>query len=147
MAGDFQGLKKEDKDELDKAVKLYAATGKDLRSVVSSIPVAPTDPKEKEEADKKKAEAENEKAEKQLELQAAAQRAKEKADQAGRKIAAHTDDAGNLSMTEEEQEALKESGALQPGNPGGGQAAPATERAKAQGRGRPEVTAPPTRSR
>lgn len=118
MATEFEGLKKEDKDELVKATRLYASTGKDLSGVIDRIPVVPDDPKEKEAADKKRAEENNKKAEESLQRQAEATRRREEADQESRRIAARTDALGNEIQDE---------------NPGPGQPAMVTERAKAAG--------------
>lgn len=71
---EFQGLKKDDKDKLTKAVHAYRnVTGEDLTSVLGSIPVAP----ESDQDPQKLAQ----RAEKQLERSAKAQRAAEDADQ------------------------------------------------------------------
>lgn len=123
MAKEYAGLKKEDHEKLTEAATLYRnLLGKDLTGVVSGIPVA-------EEGDDAKAKAQK--------LEASAKRsaevtaAKEKADQ----------EARQLSIQRH-----KDAGDIQPENPGPGQPAMVTERAKAAGVSRkgeePAIAAP-----
>lgn len=111
MAKEFAGLKKEDHEKLTEAATLYRnLLGKDLTGVVNSIPVA--DSAENEAAAKAK------KAEADLKRSAEIQRAKEDADQQARQL---------------DLQKQRESGDIQPENPGPGQPAMVTERAKAAG--------------
>jgi hypothetical protein len=121
---EFAGIKQEDKQKLERAARMYSnATGEDVTGVVGSIPVY-----NPEEDQKAKAKA----AEEQLTRQAETQSALEKSQQEARRLRARTNEQGEV----------------QPENPGPGQPAMVTERAKAQGadrKGEEPATAKPTK--
>lgn len=123
---EFAGISQEDKQRLERAARMYTnATGEDVTAVVSAIPVQP------DEADS--AEAKAAKAEEELKWSAEAQSSLDKAHQHERRLARERD-AGFPA-------------AVQEGNPGPGQPAMATTRAKAAGRTRkgeePSIARPP----
>ena len=109
---EFAGITQVEKERLERAARMYTnATGEDVTSVVSAIPVQP-DAAETVEAKAAKAEQE-------LQWSAEAQRNLDSAHQQERRLARERD-AGFPS-------------AVQEGNPGPGQPAMATTRAKAAG--------------
>jgi hypothetical protein len=124
----FSGIEQSEHEALQRAAKLYAGTGEDVTGVVDKIPVKG----ESEEDKSKKAEAKNKLDEESLQSTAEAQAALEKAQQEARQIQARTDEQGNVWPEPEGAEPKD----VQPGNPGAGQPAMATEKAKAQGMGR-----------
>ena len=121
----FSGIEQSEHEALRRAAKLYAGTGEDVTGVVERIPVKG----ESEEDKSKKAEAKNKVDEESLQATAEAQAQLEKAQQEARKIQNRTDSAGNVWPEQNPDD-------VQPGNPGAGQPAMATEKAKAQGLGR-----------
>jgi hypothetical protein len=113
---EFAGIKPEEKAQLERAARMYTnATGEDVTAVVSGIPVQPD---AHEAAEAKAAHAEEE-----LKWSAEAQTKLDKARQEERRMK-RASDAGFPGSE------------VQEGNPGPGQPAMATERAKAQGRNR-----------